>query len=128
MSMLQVSLPETIHTAQMRFSIALALSSSGAILSASNKVSRLGLRWPWSGRGKSLGGFTQLGEGEVCGALCAKDGVAAGNAVNSTIAQKAGRPVNRQAMTMSLTAEHGTARPKSAQSRVNEPKTDWPSV
>jgi hypothetical protein len=118
---LQVSLPETIQTPQMRVSMALALSASGAILSASKSVSRLGVRGPRSWRGQSLGGVTLSGDdGFASGALCANDGVTAGAAVKSSNTESTVGPVNRLAMAMSLAAEHGTTRPNSGQRPVNE--------
>jgi hypothetical protein len=55
------------------------------------------------------------------GPLCAKEGIAATQAAESRHAERAKLPVNRQAMTVSLTAECGTARPNSTHSGVNEP-------
>src|SRR6266851_5182798 len=57
MSRLQVSLLDTVHTAQMRSSIALALSSSGAIFNASNNVSSLMDGSPCPDLGRLLGGW-----------------------------------------------------------------------
>src|SRR4051812_16102041 len=55
-SRLAVSLPEASQSAQMRFSTCLALSASGAALSAPNRKSRLRVRSPRCGFGRALGG------------------------------------------------------------------------
>src|SRR5215831_6766737 len=67
---LQVSLSDDIQIAQMRSSIALALASSGAILSAPNSVSRLYVEPP-----RSLGGAVE-GDGEVRGVCADADEIA----------------------------------------------------
>src|SRR6516164_4267858 len=64
---LQVSLSDDIQIAQMRSSMALALASSGAILSAPNSVSRLYVEPP-----RPLGGVVE-GDGQVRG-VCADAG------------------------------------------------------
>jgi len=75
-SRLAVSLPDAIHSAQIRPSTSLALSASGAALSAPNRKSRLRVRSPCWGRGKSLGGcigsMAWAGGWPGCGTLWAK--------------------------------------------------------
>src|SRR5215831_5033040 len=60
---LLVSPPSASQSAQMRFSTYLALSSVGAILSASNSLSMLILGSPVCGRGRLAGGSTIFGSG-----------------------------------------------------------------
>src|SRR5664279_2135804 len=57
-SRLVVSLRDTTHSAQMRSSIALAVVSSGASLSAPNRKSRLWVRSPRATPGSFFGGST----------------------------------------------------------------------
>src|SRR5215510_11047840 len=60
---LLVSPPAATQSAQMRFSTYLALSSVGAILSASNSLSMLILASPVCGLGRLAGGSTIFGSG-----------------------------------------------------------------
>src|SRR5664279_528121 len=59
-SRLAVWLRDTTHSAQMRSSIALAVVSSGANLSAPNRKSRLWVRSPRATCGNCFGGSTHL--------------------------------------------------------------------
>src|SRR5476651_1989402 len=59
-SRLAVSLRETTHSAQMRSSIALAVVSSGASLSAPNRKSIFWVRSPRATLGSFFGGSAQL--------------------------------------------------------------------
>src|SRR5262250_198787 len=88
---LQVSLPDDIQVAQMRSSMALALASSGAILSAPNSVSRLNVEPP-----RPLGGAVE-GDGQVRG-VCAKAdeiaGIASAAAAIKTTGNRGLIPLN----------------------------------
>src|SRR5215471_20441699 len=59
-SRLAVSLRDSVHTAQMRSSIALAVASSGATFKAPNRKSRLRNRSPRAACGSLTGGSTHL--------------------------------------------------------------------
>src|SRR6516164_8214609 len=89
---LQVSLSDDIQIAQMRSSIALALASSGAILSAPNSVSRLNVEPP-----RPLCGAVE-GDGQVRG-VCAKADESAGIASAAAATRRTG---NRGLMPINL--------------------------
>src|SRR6516164_4908915 len=85
---LQVSLSDDIQIAQMRSSIALALASSGAILSAPNSVSRLKVEPP-----RPLCGVVE-GDGQLRG-VCAKADETAGIASAAAAARTGNRGLMR---------------------------------
>src|SRR5215813_7786582 len=82
-SRLLVSPPAASQSAQMRFSTYLALSSVGAILSASNSLSILILGSPACGRGRLAGGSTSLGSG--FGPIGGSGGAILGSGVGSAL-------------------------------------------
>src|SRR5690242_809019 len=67
-SKLAVSLRESVQTAQMRSSIALAVTSSGASFSAPNRKSRLRVRSARGTGGSLVGGSTHLPDSAAAGA------------------------------------------------------------
>src|SRR5436190_22057076 len=80
---MQVSLSDAIQIAQMRSSIALALASSGAILSALNRVSRLNVDLPRPG----CGGLEADGQSR---GLCAKAGKTSGDSASAAATTRTG--------------------------------------
>ena len=86
-----MSLSDDIQIAQMRSSIALALASSGAILSAPNSVSRLKVEPP-----RPLCGVVE-GDGQLRG-VCAKAdetaGIASAAAVTTRTGNRGLMPIN----------------------------------
>jgi len=94
---LAVSLRDTNHSAQMRCSIAFAVVSSGAALSAPNRKSRLCRRSPRETFGRSLGGSIHSGRCGGCG-CCADAGATNPDAKAAAKAEAATSARNRERM------------------------------